>query len=179
MGLFKKIEFYEFYRALWIVLSESINISRNLHTKRYFFVPPWEFYPRFMLKVPSTDHSLLTLNMPFKMIVLKEVWGCFLMSGMRILPFSKDWMKFIQIHQYYPILSYECFAQEQIFLMRADLKLQWRFVNCYCDIWITDCTHEREKRLLRVCSLAFQSGEKKSGSFKCVLLTMPDCYFIY
>ena len=31
----------------------------------------------------------------------KELWGCFLMSGVRMLHFLKDWWKFIQIHQYY------------------------------------------------------------------------------
>ena len=31
----------------------------------------------------------------------KEVWGCFLMSEVRMLHFSKDWWKFTQIHQYY------------------------------------------------------------------------------
>ena len=30
-----------------------------------------------------------------------EVWGCFLISAMRMLYFSKDVWKFIQIHQYY------------------------------------------------------------------------------
>ena len=31
----------------------------------------------------------------------KEVWGCFLMYGVRVLHFLKDWLKCIQIHQYY------------------------------------------------------------------------------
>ena len=31
----------------------------------------------------------------------EEVWGCFLMSGVRMLHFLKDWWKFIQIHQNY------------------------------------------------------------------------------
>ena len=31
----------------------------------------------------------------------KEVWGCFLVSGVRMLHFLKDLWKFIQIHQYY------------------------------------------------------------------------------
>ena len=35
----------------------------------------------------------------------KEVWGCFLMSGVRMLHFLKDWWKFIQIHQYCTLCS--------------------------------------------------------------------------
>ena len=30
-----------------------------------------------------------------------EVWGCFLMSGVRMLHFFKEWRKFIKILQYY------------------------------------------------------------------------------
>ena len=33
----------------------------------------------------------------------KEVWGYFLMFGVRMLHFLKDWWKFIQIHQYYTV----------------------------------------------------------------------------
>ena len=29
------------------------------------------------------------------------MWGCFLMSGVKILPFLKDWWKSIPIHQNY------------------------------------------------------------------------------
>ena len=58
-------------------------------------------------------------------------------------------------------------------------RFEIAMTNCHCDIWITECRHtRRERRLLRVCGLAFQSGEKKRGSFKCDLLTKPDCYFI-
>ena len=36
-----------------------------------------------------------------------EVWGCFLMSRVRMLHFLKDWWKFIQIHQYYTMALME------------------------------------------------------------------------
>ena len=52
-----------------------------------------------MYIAPSSDHELLKLNLP--LIYSKEVLGCFLMSGVRMLYFLKDWWKFIQIHQYY------------------------------------------------------------------------------
>ena len=42
------------------------------------------------------------LNLLFAFLIdSKEVWGCFLMSGVRMLHFLKDWWKFIQIYQYY------------------------------------------------------------------------------
>ena len=70
------------------------------------FAPPkmggclWEFYHtcRFIYISPSSDHLLLTLNLIF---YSKHVWGCLMMSGVRLLHFSKDWWKFIQSHQYY------------------------------------------------------------------------------
>ena len=31
----------------------------------------------------------------------KDVWSNLFMSGVRMLHFLKDWLKFIQIHQYY------------------------------------------------------------------------------
>ena len=42
----------------------------------------------------------MTFNLPFK-VILRRFWGCFLMSGMRMLHFWNDLWKFIQIHQYY------------------------------------------------------------------------------
>ena len=49
--------------------------------------------------------------------------------------------------------------------------------NCTCDIWITEGTHGRE-RPQWVCGLAFQSGEKKRGSFPCFSWN-ADYYFIW
>ena len=46
----------------------------------------------------------------------KEVWGCFLMSGVRMLPFLKDWWKFTQIHQYYTMALLK--AQEEMAIWR-------------------------------------------------------------
>ena len=55
-----------------------------------------EFYhDRLMYIVPFGDNSLIT----------QIGWsGCFLMSGVRMLRFPKDWWKFIQIQQYYRLL---------------------------------------------------------------------------
>ena len=52
------------------------------------------------------------------------------------------------------------------FHTRADSKLQWRFVIPIFELGYRAYTvHTREKTLHWVCGLAFQSGEKKRGSF--------------
>ena len=53
-----------------------------------------------MYIVPSSGEALLNPNLPFWMDS-KEIWSCFLMSGVGMLHFLKDWWKLIQIHQYY------------------------------------------------------------------------------
>ena len=72
------IEFYEFLKALWTVLSETINIMRSLQKKAQFLGCPCEFPYRFMYKVPSSDHSLLTHILPLKVILrqFKFVFWC-------------------------------------------------------------------------------------------------------
>ena len=51
---------------------------------------------------PSSNCSLLTLNLPFEVILRRFVVVFWCMdSGERMLHFSKDWWQFIQIHQYY------------------------------------------------------------------------------
>ena len=70
------VEFYKFYKLCDLVLSET-NIA------------------------PSRSHSLLPPILPCKVILSQEVWGYFLMFGVWMLHFSKDWWKFIQIHQNY------------------------------------------------------------------------------
>ena len=58
---------------------------------------------------PSVFHSLQIINMPFIESDSKEIWGCLLMSGVKMQHFSKDWWKFIQIHQYYTLaLTWRC-----------------------------------------------------------------------
>ena len=75
------------YRA---VLSETIDILRKLHKTNIFGKPPRELYIELCIYIaPSSGHELLKLNLPFKLI-LKEVWDCFLMSGVRMLHFLKD-----------------------------------------------------------------------------------------
>ena len=51
-------------RALWILLSETINILRKLHKTN-----PRKFYHRVMYIAPSSGHILLNFNMPFKLIL--------------------------------------------------------------------------------------------------------------
>ena len=74
-------------------------------------------YDRFVYIAPSS-YSLLIPNVPFIEVKSsiwfiiplyplyrdsKEIWGCFLMSEVRMLHFSKVWYTFIQIHQYHTI----------------------------------------------------------------------------
>ena len=55
-------------KALWIILSETINILRKVQ-KLTFSGCPRKFYHRVMHIAPSTGHISLTFNMPFKLIV--------------------------------------------------------------------------------------------------------------
>ena len=87
-------------KALWIILSETINILRNLHTLTKFRCHR-EFSHTLMYIAPSSGHSLITPKLSFKFILMKfEVVFCCL-HGVIILHFSKYWWNFIQIHQYY------------------------------------------------------------------------------
>ena len=85
-------------KALWIVLSETA-IWENC-IKLTFSGCPRKFYHRVIYIAPSCGHISLNFNTPFTLI-LKEVWGCFLMSAVRMLHFLKEWWKLIQIHLYY------------------------------------------------------------------------------
>ena len=85
------------------VLSENINIllicNNKKQKKNYNFGGPRELYHRFMYMASSSGRSLLTFNLPFKVILrmFEVVFWC----RVRMLHFSRDWRKFIQIHQYY------------------------------------------------------------------------------
>ena len=88
-------------KALWIVLSETINILRKLHETNISGMPPPP--PNFFMVVivlcklaPSSGHALLNLNLPCRLI-LRRFWGCFLMSGVRMLYLLKVKM-FIAVH---------------------------------------------------------------------------------
>ena len=59
-----------FIKALWIVLSET-NILRNLQNDKLPLVCSWELYDSLCTDAPSSDHSLLTLNLPCEVIVRK------------------------------------------------------------------------------------------------------------
>ena len=52
----------------------------------------------------------------------------------------------------------------QCFHTRADSRLQWWIVIAIFELL---SVYTRERRVCRVCGLAFQSGEKKRGSFLC------------
>ena len=63
---------------------------------------------------PASDHSLLTISLPSR-VILRRFEVVFVMSGVRMLHFLKDWYKFIQIHQYYTMAltprKFVCFKQ--------------------------------------------------------------------
>ena len=67
-------------KALWIVLSETINILRNLQQTKilpYVYVYSslqWSFNADLQYAFKSDS---------------KEVWGCFLMSGVKIVHFQE------------------------------------------------------------------------------------------
>ena len=88
------IEFYEFSKRCELFGLKCINILQNLHTHNKIGGGGAEFYHRFVyihvhvaFVGPLSDHSLLTFNLPFK-VILRRVWGCFLMSAVRKLHFS-------------------------------------------------------------------------------------------
>ena len=54
-------------KALWIALSETINILRKLHETNISGCPR-KFYHRVMYIAPSSGHTLLNLNLPFELI---------------------------------------------------------------------------------------------------------------
>ena len=63
---------YRVLKALWIVkLSETINIWKFCNNNKNKLGCPRELYHRFMYIVLSSDHQLLILNVPFKMILKK------------------------------------------------------------------------------------------------------------
>ena len=119
-------------KDLWTVLSETINILRNLHKQKNFFFflggGPWKCYHRFMYIAPSSDHSLLVINLPFKLI-LRRFEFCFLMSGVGMLHFSKDWWKFIQIHQYYSFQELQCLGEICSNIVRKKEKSSIDWIN--------------------------------------------------
>ena len=88
------------------VLIETINILKNLppqkQQQQQQLGMPLRILPKSYVHTCSSHEwsFMLTLKLPFKLIV-RNFWGCFLMSGVRMLHFLKDWWKFIQIHQYY------------------------------------------------------------------------------
>ena len=96
-----------------------------------------------MYIAPSSGHTSFNFNMPFKLI-LRTMWGCFLMSGVKILHFLKDWWKSIPIHQNYTMALTrfsECLTieEEKIILNGKTITklLLWSnnnddLIYCYC-----------------------------------------------
>ena len=84
------------YRVVWVLkalcifLSETIHFLRKLHKTKILGCPR-KFSHRVMYihVAPSSGHISLNSNMPFRLILKKEVCGCFLMSGVRMLHFRK------------------------------------------------------------------------------------------
>ena len=75
---------------------------------------PWEFDNRFMYIAPSNGHSLLNINVPFKVILWRfEV--VFYYLEWESCTFLKDWWKFIHIHQYYNLANLILGKSENLF----------------------------------------------------------------
>ena len=86
---------FPFNRVLWvlkalrIVLAEAINIFRKLlKTNILRDAQGWTFYHRFMYIAPSSGHSLLNCNLPFKLI-LRRVEVVFWCLEWKCCPFKK------------------------------------------------------------------------------------------
>ena len=65
------------------------------------------------------------------------MWGCFLMSGVKILHFLKDWWKSIPIHQNYTMALLECWwlyvFKHQHFVCRHSCSHMHRSVHAEAD----------------------------------------------
>ena len=120
---------------------------------------PRKFYHRFMYIAPSSGHALLNLNVPLK-FDSKEVWGCFLMSGVRMLLFLKDWWKFIQIHQYYTMALFKFWG----FADNADGLIRENSLDYLCTPWCTGLSAN-----------PIQDLHKAQKAFR---LELPECVFI-
>ena len=71
-------------KALWIVLSETINILKKSAKKTNIFRMPPKMLPyRFMYIAPSSGESLPNLNLPFKLI-LRRSEVVFSLSGVHV-----------------------------------------------------------------------------------------------
>ena len=85
-------------KALWIVFSETIDMLRKLHKTKIFGLP-LKFYHTFMYIAPSSGHTLLDLNLPFKLILRRsevDVWS----------ENNARFEGFMEIHSNPPILYY-------------------------------------------------------------------------
>ena len=59
------------FKPCELFLSEDINIARNLQKDKFIGGLPIIKYHRFMYKAPFSGHSLLTLNLSFKVIPMR------------------------------------------------------------------------------------------------------------
>ena len=104
-------------KALWIVLSETINILRKVGNFFFGGDAPQKIYQRFM---------------PFKLILRSFEVNCFLMSGVRMLHF----LKFIQNPPilYYGFKIWEC-------LQMSDTSYLWLLVTMTSLNFEVICVH--------------------------------------
>ena len=87
----------EVLKALWIVLSETINILRTLHKTNIFGMPS-KILPSSYVLSPSSGHVSLNCNMPFELILrrFEVVFWCLECECCTFWKIDK----FIQIHQW-------------------------------------------------------------------------------
>ena len=76
--------------------------KKKKHQKKHFRDVPKSFTIGLCTIAPFSGYSLLNLNLPFT-LSLKEVRGCFLMSGVRMLHFLRM-SRLMEIHSNPPIL---------------------------------------------------------------------------
>ena len=77
-----------------------------------------------MYIAPSSGHTSLNFNMPFKLVIRRFEVVLWYMSGVRMLHFLKDWWKFIQIHQCYTKLG-----GKWLFRMDSVYRVLWILKN--------------------------------------------------
>ena len=144
------IEFNESKSILWIVLSKTINILRNLRgkKKKQNIGCPQECCHMFMYKDPSSDGSLVTLNLPFKVILRRFdvvfwcLWEC--ENAALFKPNDENSLKFTNT-----ILRFALFSSNQ--------RIRWGIVK----IWWLNRTSTRARTrcgqdaLIQFCKSAF------------------------
>ena len=92
------------------------------------------------------------------------MWGCFLMSGVKILHFLKDWWKSIPIHQNYTMAlkstlkDYSCMnsGPTELLIKRIEFSRSWKHTHCHRwqNIFVHVVMAKGEDRLgIEICAL--------------------------